>query len=76
MGGACSPYGQGRCLYTILMGMSEGKSPLGGPRRRWEDNVMMNLQEVECGVVDWVELAQGRDSWRVFVTAVMNLRVP
>ena len=58
------------------MGISEGKRPLGRPRRRWEDNVKMGLQEFRCWVMDWIELAQDRDRWRVFVNAVMNLRVP
>jgi hypothetical protein len=59
----------------VLVGKPEGKRPLGRPRFRWEDNIMMGLQEVECGGMDWIELAQGRDRWRGIVNAVMNLRV-
>ena len=58
------------------MGKREGKRPLGRPRRRWEDNIKMDLQEVECGSMDWIELDQDRDRCRVLVDAVMNLRVP
>ena len=58
------------------MGTSEGKRPLGRPRRRWEDNIKTDLQEVGCGVVEWIDLAQDRDRWRAGVNAVMNLRVP
>ena len=58
------------------MGKPEGKTPLGRPRRRWEDNVKRDLQEVGCGVMDWNELAQDRSRWRIAVNAVMNLRVP
>jgi hypothetical protein len=64
-----------RGTYRILVGRPEGRRPLGRPRRRWEDNIKMNLQEGEWGV-DWIELAQDRDSWRALVNAVMNLRVP
>jgi len=55
---------------------SEGKRPFGRTKRRWEDNIKMGLQEVGCGVMDWIELAQDRDGWRALVHAVMNLRVP
>jgi hypothetical protein len=55
------------------MGKPEGKRPLGRPRRRWEDNIKMDFQEVECVGMDWIELAQNRNRWRAFVTAVMNL---
>ena len=56
------------------MGKAEGKRPLGRPRRRWEDNIKMYLQEVDFGVMDWIELVQDRDSWRALVNAVMNIR--
>ena len=57
------------------MGKPEEKRPLGRPRRRWEDNVKTDLQEVGCGGIDWIDLAQDRDRWRVLVNAVMNLRI-
>jgi len=63
-------------VYRVLVGKPEGRRPLGRPRRRWEDNIIMDLREVGCRCVDWMELAQDRDMWRALVSAVMNLRVP
>jgi len=68
--------GEGRDVYRILVGKHEGKRPLWRPRRRWEDNIKMDLQEVGCGGMDWIELAQVRDRWRALVNVLMNLRVP
>ena len=68
--------GQRSDVYRVLVGKPEGTSPLGRPRRRWEDNIKMDLQEVGCVGMDWIELAQGKDRWRAFVNLVMNLRVP
>ena len=58
------------------MGKPEGQRPLGRPRHKWDNNIKMDLQEMGCGVMDWIELAQDRDRWRALVNAVMNLRVP
>jgi hypothetical protein len=68
--------GEGRGAYRVLVGRPEGRRPLGRPRRRWEDNIKMNLQEVGLGGMDWIDMAQDRDRWRAVVNAVMNLRVP
>ena len=65
-----------RRVYRVLVGKLEGKRPLGRPRRRWVDNIRMDLQEVGCGYGDWIGLAQHRDRWRTLVSAVMNFRVP
>jgi len=68
--------GERRVVYRILVWKPDGKRPLGRPRRRWEDNIKMDIQEVGCRGVDWIELAQYRDRWWALVNAVMNLRVP
>jgi len=68
--------GEGRGLYRVLVGKPEGKSPLGRPRLRWEDNIEMDLQEVRYGGMDWIDLAQNRDRWQALVSEIMNLRVP
>jgi hypothetical protein len=68
--------GERRGAYRALVGKPEGRRPLGRFRRRWEDNIKMDLQEVGWGGMDWINLAQDRDRWRALVNAVMNLRVP
>jgi len=76
MDGACSAYGgEERCI-NCFGGKPEGKRPLGGLRHSWKDNNKMDLQEVGCGVMDCIELAQDRDRWRALVNSVMKLRVP
>ena len=73
MGWACGAY---RGVYRVLVGKPEGKRSLGRPRRRWVDNIRVDLQEVGCGHMDWIGLAQDRDKRRTLVSAVMNHRVP
>ena len=68
--------GDGSGVYRVLVGKPEGKIPVGRPRRRWVDNIRMDLQEVGCGYMDWIRLAQDRDRWRTLVSAVMNVSVP
>jgi len=68
--------GEERGVYRVLVGKPEGKRPVGRPRLRWVDYIRMDLQEVGCGCMDWIGLAQDRDRWRTFVSAGMNLRVP
>jgi len=68
--------GEDRGVCRVLVGKPEVKRPLGRPWRRWVDNIRTDLQEVGCGYMDWIGLAQDRDRWRTFVSAVMNLRVP
>jgi hypothetical protein len=68
--------GEERGAYRILVGRPGGRRPLGRHRRRWEDNIKMDIREVRSGGMNWIELAQDRDRWRALVNAVMNLRVP
>ena len=76
LAGHVARMGEVRGVYRVLVWKPEGKRPLGRPRRRWVDNIRTDLQEVECGYVDWIGLAQDRDRWRTLVSAVMNLGVP
>jgi hypothetical protein len=68
--------GEKRNAYMLLVGKPEARRPLGRPRRRWVDNIKMDLLEIGWGVVDWIDLAHDRDKWRALVNAVMNLLVP
>ena len=76
MGGACACMEEGRGVYKVFVGKPEGKRPLGRPRRRWEDNIKMDLEEVGKGCGDWMGLAKDRDRWRALVSTVMDFRVP
>jgi hypothetical protein len=75
MEGLVARMGEGRGVHRVLMGKLEGKRPLGRPRRRWDDNIKMDLQEVGRGCGNWMELSQDRDGWRALVSAVMTFRV-
>jgi len=68
--------GEERGVYRVLVGKLEGRRPLGRPRRRWVDNIRMDLQEVGCGYIDWIGLAQDKERWQTLVNVVMNFRVP
>jgi hypothetical protein len=68
--------GETRNAYRILVGKTEGKSPLGRPRCRWVDNIKMDLREIKWDGMDWIDLAQDRDQWRALVNTVMNFRIP
>ena len=74
--GPVARMGEKRGVYRVLVVKREGKRTLRRPRRRWKDNIKMDLQEVGCGGIDWIELAQDRDSWRALVYSVMNHWVP
>ena len=76
MGGEYSSYGGGERRVQSFGEEPEGKRPLGRPRRRWEDNIKVDLREVGCGIMEWIELAQDRESRRALESTVMNLRVP
>jgi hypothetical protein len=76
MGGPCSTIGEKRNAYRLLVGMPEGRRPLGRPRRRWVDNTRIDLGEVGWGDVDRIGLVQDRNRWRAVVNSVLNLRVP
>ena len=76
MGKTCKNVWGNPQMHRVLVGKPGGKRPLGRPRRRWEDNIKMDLREVGCDLRDWIALVQDRDQWRAYVRAVMNLRVP
>jgi hypothetical protein len=76
IGRACILHGEKRNAYRILVGNPEGKRPLGRSRRRWEDNIKLDLREMGWGVMDWIDVAQDRDEWRALVNTVMNLWIP
>jgi hypothetical protein len=76
MGGPCSTNGEKRNVYRLLVGNTEGKKPLGRPRRRRKDNIQMDLGEIGWGDVDWIGLAKDKNRWRALVNSVLNFRVP
>jgi len=76
LAGHVARMGEESGVYRVLVGKPEGRRPLGRPRRRWVDNIRMDLREVGCVYMDWIGLAQDRDMWRTLVSAVMNLRLP
>jgi hypothetical protein len=76
VGCTCGTHGAGRVAYRVLVGRPEDKRLLGRPRRRWEDNIKMDLTEIVIDVENWIQLVQDRVQWRAFVNTVMNLRVP
>jgi hypothetical protein len=76
LAGHVARMGKRRGVYRVLVGKPEGKRPLGRTRRRWVDNIKMDVQEVGCGGMDGIELVENRDKWQIFVNAVMNLRIP
>jgi hypothetical protein len=76
MGRICSTYGGEMHVCRVLVGKPEGRTPCGRPRRRWENNIKMDVREVEWGDINWIDLAQDTDRWRALVNAVINLRVP
>jgi hypothetical protein len=76
MARACSTNGEKRNAWRILVGKPEGNGPLGRPRRRWVDNIKIDLRETEWGVMDWIDMAQDSDQWRVLLNTVKNLRAP
>jgi hypothetical protein len=76
VGGACNTHGRGEGVYRVLIGRPEGERPLGRPRRRWEDNIKMELSEIGIDGANWIRLVQDRVRWWAFVNTVMNPPVP
>jgi hypothetical protein len=72
----CSTNGEKRNAYRLLVGKTEGNRPLERPKRRWVDNVKMDIREIQWGGMDWIDLAQDREQWRALLNTVMNIRVP
>jgi hypothetical protein len=74
--GTCGTRGEGKGVYRVLVGRPEGKRPLARPRRRWEDNIKIDLMAIGIDGAKWIQLAQDRVRWRAFVNTIMNIRVP